>query len=105
MKTTELLMPNTVISDSLKQSMSYEDYTELINTLVNASSTTGHEKTETMANYTMLNQRRMKRWDKTGRLDEDAKAKIENYKGDVTWLVLTESWCGDALTSVFISSV
>jgi hypothetical protein len=96
MKTTELLMPNTVIRDSLKQSMSYEDYTELINTLVNASSTTGHEKTETMANYTMLNQRRMKRWDKTVRLDEDAKAKIENYRGDVTWLVLTESWCGDA---------
>lgn len=96
MKTTELYMPNAAILESLKKSMSYKEYIELVNALVEKSSTTGNEKTEALANYTMLNQRRMRRWDKTVKLSEEAKAKIENYSGKMTWLVLTESWCGDA---------
>ena len=96
MKIMELLMPNATITDSLDRSMSYADYIKLVNTLAETSSTTGFEKTDTMVNYTMLNQRRMKRWDKTVRLTDEARAKIENFNGNVTWLVLTESWCGDA---------
>lgn len=96
METTGLYMVNTVISDSLENSMSYQAYVELVNSLVETSSTTGNEKTEAMANYTMLNQRRMKRWDKVVKLNDEDKAKIQGFAGDVTWLVLTESWCGDA---------
>lgn len=96
MNTTELNMPNTTILDSLNKSMSYQEYIGLVNVLVERSSTTGNEKTEALANYTMLNQRRMRRWDKTVKLSDKAKAKIENYSGKMTWLVLTESWCGDA---------
>jgi hypothetical protein len=44
----------------------------------------------------MLNDKRMKRLDKTTKLTEEAVADIKSYNGDVTWLVLTESWCGDA---------
>lgn len=96
METTELYMPDQTILDSLEKSMSYQEYLDLVDVLVEKSSTTGNEKTEALVNYTKLNQRRMKRWDKTVKLSEEAKTKIETFSGNVTWLVLTESWCGDA---------
>lgn len=96
MKTIELERPVDIIKESLNESMSYAQYITLVNTLVEAESTTGNEKTEALVNYTMLNQRRMKRWDKTIKISDEAKQKIESFNGDVTWLVITESWCGDA---------
>ena len=38
----------------------------------------------------------MKRWDKTVKVSDEAKSTIENSNRKMTWLVLTESWCGDA---------
>ena len=49
-----------------------------------------------MANYTMLNDRRIKRWNKTVKVSEETKSVVEGFDKDQTWLVLTESWCGDA---------
>lgn len=89
-------MINTIIEKSLEQSISYQDYRELVSKLVDENSTTGNEKTVALANYTMLNDRRMKRWDKTVKLSDNAKSIIESYSKKVTWLVITESWCGDA---------
>jgi thiol-disulfide isomerase/thioredoxin len=85
-----------IIKDSLKKAISYQDYRALVKDLVVKESTTGNEKTEDLANYTMLNDRRMKRWDKTVKVDEAVKEKIANTNINQTWLVLTESWCGDA---------
>lgn len=96
MKTIELERPVDIIKESLNESMSYAQYITLVNTLVETESTTGNEKTEALVNYTVLNQRRMKRWDKTIKISDEAKQKIESFNGDVTWLVITESWCGDA---------
>ena len=87
---------NDIISASLKNSMTYAEYRILVTTLVEETSTTGNEKTEVMVNYTMLNARRMKRWDKTIKISEEMKSKIEKFNRKVTWLVITESWCGDA---------
>jgi len=85
-----------IIKDSLKKAISYQGYRALVKDLVVKESTTGNEKTEDLANYTMLNDRRMKRWDKTVKVDEAVKEKIANTNINQTWLVLTESWCGDA---------
>lgn len=85
-----------VINESLNKSISYEDYRTLVHELVEQGSTSGNEKTEALANYTMLNDRRMKRWDKTIKVSEAIKEKVSNFYGNVTWLVITESWCGDA---------
>jgi thiol-disulfide isomerase/thioredoxin len=87
---------NYTISESLKKGTSYSDYRDLVSNLVEENSTTGNEKTEALINYTMLNDRRMKRWEKTVKLSEEAKSKIESYSKNITWLVITESWCGDA---------
>ena len=68
----------------------------MVKELVAEESTTGIEKTEDLVNYTMLNDRRMKRWDKTLKISEDISERVSNFSGAVTWLVITESWCGDA---------
>lgn len=89
-------MINDIISESLKKAISYSDYCALVTDLVDNESTTGKDKSEAMANYTMLNNKRMKRWDKTVKVSDELKTKIENYNKKITWLVITESWCGDA---------
>jgi hypothetical protein len=89
-------MIKDTISKSLKNSMSYADYRDLVLRLVDENSTTGNEKTEALANYTSLNNSRMRRWDKTIKISDSQKSLIENYTKKITWLVITESWCGDA---------
>ena len=96
MKILEPTMINDIISESIKKAISYSDYRSLISDLVEKKSTTGHEKTEALANYTQLNDRRMKRWDKTVIVPEAIKSKVKNFNKKVTWLVISESWCGDA---------
>lgn len=87
---------DTVLEVSLNNSMSYQAYRALMGQLVENHSTTGLDKSEDMVGYTILNEQRMKRWDKTLKVSEEAQEKIASFKGSVTWLVLTESWCGDA---------
>ncbi|WP_047549994.1 thioredoxin family protein [Psychroserpens sp. Hel_I_66] len=96
MNTLEDTTLKNIITESLKTSLSYDEYREMVKSLVQENSTTGHQKTEDLVNYTMLNDRRMKRWDKTVKISEEIKTKFSNFYGNVTWLVITESWCGDA---------
>jgi hypothetical protein len=96
MNTLKDISVRDIITESLKHAISYQDYRNLVKELVAEDSTTGIEKTEDLANYTMLNDRRMKRWDKTLKISEDISERVSNFSGAVTWLVITESWCGDA---------
>lgn len=84
------------IKDSLNKSTSYQDYRDLVRQLAIDKATTGEAQTDALINYTMLNDRRMKRWDKTVKISEVVKEKISNSSKEMTWLVITESWCGDA---------
>ncbi|MBC8755543.1 thioredoxin family protein [Kordia sp. YSTF-M3] len=95
MITTDTTIKN-IITESLAKATSYQTYRTLVQDLVAAGKSTGEEQTEALSNYSMLNDRRMKRLDKTTKLTEEAIAEIKSYNGDVTWLILTESWCGDA---------
>lgn len=85
-----------IISDSLSRSVSYDQYREEMKAFVANKSTSGNEKTEVLIDYTVLNDRRMRRWDKTVKVSDEVKAKVVSFKRNVTWLVVTESWCGDA---------
>ena len=89
-----------LIQHVLPQAMSYKAYRSFVEDLVNAGDTTGENKSEALINYTQLNNRRMKRWDKTLKFNEAQMQQIGAFKGKVTWLVLTESWCGDAAPSL-----
>ena len=93
---TENMTQKDIINQSLEQSMSYDQYVDLVSELTENNSTTGPDKSEAMANYTMLNDRRIKRWNKTVKVSDEAKSVVKGFNKDQTWLVLTESWCGDA---------
>lgn len=85
-----------LIAEGVAAAMSYEEYRTLVAQLAKEGSSTGPEQTAALTNYTQLNDRRMKRWDKTLKFDEKAVEAILAIEKKVTWLVLTESWCGDA---------
>lgn len=87
---------NPIIKDSIDKAVSYIEYRNLVEQLVSENSTTGNEKTEALIEYTKLNDRRMKRWDKTLKIPVSLEEKIKSLDTKVTWLVITESWCGDA---------
>lgn len=96
METLKNTIIKQIIQDGLDNSMSYVEYRELVMTKVENNSNTGHEVTEALANYTMLNNKRMKRWDKTIKIGEGVADAIKHKKFNQTWIVITESWCGDA---------
>ena len=96
MNTLDSIVVKDIVAESLEKAVSYQEYRDLVKQLVVSESTTGNEKTEDLANYTMLNDRRMKRWDKTLKISEEIEEKVSSFKGNITWLVITESWCGDA---------
>ncbi len=64
--------------------------------LVAEGKSTGPEQTEERIDFTFLNNKRMQRLDKKGVVSEEYVAKIKSYKKPVEWIVLAESWCGDA---------
>jgi len=85
-----------IIKKSINRSITYQDYRTLVKQLADEHSNTGIEKTVDLANYTKLNDRRMKRWDKTIKVSEEVQQKILGFNQKLTWLIITESWCGDA---------
>jgi len=85
-----------IIKNSLQKAYSYTEYKELILNLLKEGRSTGINQNEVLANFTKLNDKRMKRLDKQTKLSENADLKTQNIQKDFTWLVLTESWCGDA---------
>lgn len=90
----------TPLARALENAISYESYRTLVANLVAEGKSTGPEQTDVLLNYSMLNDRRMKRLDKTIKLSQETVNAVEDFKGDVTWLVLTESWCGDAAQTI-----
>ncbi|TLP82624.1 thioredoxin family protein [Maribacter sp. ACAM166] len=89
-----------LVKDSLPSSMSYAQYRDLVAKLALEKKTTGILQTEDLVDYTQLNDRRMKRWDKTLKFSDEATTKIKSVDQKITWLVLTESWCGDASPAI-----
>jgi len=85
-----------VVQKGISEAMTYQDYRILVDNLSDEGRSTGPEQAEVLTNYTVLNQRRMKRLDKTLKISDEAVKIINAFDKKVTWLVLTESWCGDA---------
>ena len=85
-----------IIENSLKKGISYEAYRSLVSDFLTSGKSTGIEQSEALLDYSMLNDRRMKRLDKTIQLSEETITTAKSVQEPVTWLVLSEGWCGDA---------
>ena len=84
----------------LERSMSFAEYTALIERLVEEGRTTGPKQSELLTNFTKLNWQRMKRLSKTTAIDETAATAARNNDRPMTWLIVTEAWCGDAAQNI-----
>ncbi|PZW43849.1 thioredoxin-like protein [Mesonia algae] len=93
MKTISL---KKTIEDALENAMSYTEYKTLMNDLLAENKSTAAIQEESLVEYSKLNQRRMKRWEKTLKITEEAEAFFKNYDQKMLWLVVSEGWCGDA---------
>lgn len=85
-----------IIEKSLSKAMSYDDYKVLVDKLIKEGKSTGDNQSDDLLNYSVLNDKRMKRLDKTLHVSSESIENVKKIKDKQTWLVLTEGWCGDA---------
>ncbi|WP_405563809.1 thioredoxin family protein [Polaribacter sp. Asnod6-C07] len=85
-----------IIENSLENTYTYQEYRNLVSDLLSKGKATGPNQSEALTNYSLLNDRRMKRLDKTIKIDDQTAKEINLLNEPQTWLVITEGWCGDA---------
>ncbi|MDO9594540.1 MAG: thioredoxin family protein [Lutibacter sp.] len=89
-------MNNSLIKNSLNNTISYSDYRNLIKNLIAEGKSTGMEQSEDHLTFSILNDKRMDRLDKTLDISTATKNSLENLNKGFTFLVIAEGWCGDA---------
>lgn len=85
-----------IISEGLEKSIPYSAYTAIVEQLVENNGTSGANQHEDLVHFTKLNAQRSKRLSKTIELNASTAHTVSSLEETYTWLVLSESWCGDA---------
>ncbi|MCH2225805.1 MAG: thioredoxin family protein [Crocinitomicaceae bacterium] len=86
--------------------MTWEEYENLFNNILDGTINDEPYKKEEYLNYVKLNNSRQNRWLKRGKLNDDLLKKVQNLSEAQSWILITEPWCGDAShTSPFIKLV
>ena len=93
-KTKKLIKKS--IEKGLQKAISYSSYRNLISDLIASGKSSGPIQSEDLLNYSMLNDRRMTRLDKTIQLRQETLLTVKKIDKPITWMVLSEGWCGDA---------
>ena len=88
-------MKNSV-AKALFKSYTYPEYRKLISDLLDEGKSTGKEQSEDLTHYSILNETRMNRLDKTIKIADEILSKLKSLKREYIWLVISEGWCGDA---------
>ncbi len=91
---------NKLLKKAIETSFSYEDYMDKIQVLAANGKTSGNIQSEELANFTKLNHARMKRLTKTQKINEPIVNTLLSLETKLTFLVITESWCGDAAQTI-----
>lgn len=89
-----------IVKSHLDKSMSYSEYKAHVNALLENDKATGNTQNEMFLEYSKLGAQRMKRWEKTVKINDELKERIINISHPQTWLVIAEGWCGDAATAL-----
>ena len=85
-----------IIQFALQNSLSYYEYRTQVSKLISKGKSTGYEQSADLLHYSELNVVRMKRLEKTLKLDAEVEKTLQNLKSKQTWLIISEGWCGDA---------
>lgn len=86
----------STVAKALFNSYSYVEYRKLVTDLLSEGKSTGNQQSESLTNYSKLNEARMNRLEKTIIISEDVISKLRNLNNHYIWLVISEGWCGDA---------
>jgi hypothetical protein len=78
----------------------FAEYIKLIDDLLAEGKTTGPNQSENYVYFGKLNRQRMKRLEKTVKLNESLVEKVKKIDRPLIWLILTEGWCGDAAQNI-----
>lgn len=89
-----------IIQKSLESAISYQGYRSLVSDLLADGKSTGPNQSEAITNYSLLNDKRMKRLDKTIKISEETKEAFKQITKKQTWLLISEGWCGDAAQNI-----
>ena len=86
----------STIAKALFNSHSYLEYRKLVSDLLREEKSTGNEQSKELTHYSILNETRMNRLEKTIQLVPEVSNRLKELKGEYLWLVISEGWCGDA---------
>jgi len=86
----------SIVAKGLFHSHSYAEYRKLVTDLLLEGKSTGNEQSESLTNYSKLNEARMNRLEKTIMVSDEVASKLQHLNNHYIWLVLSEGWCGDA---------
>ena len=86
----------SIIEQSLTRSYSYQEYRNVVSTLLQEGKSTGNEQSADLTHYSELNEVRMNRLDKTMVVPEENIKRLQEIDSEMIWLVISEGWCGDA---------
>lgn len=86
----------TVFFEAIKNSYSYDEYRKIVFDLIITGKSSGEVQSKELTHYSFLNHTRMQRLDKTILISVETTLKLESLKNEYIWLVIAESWCGDA---------
>ncbi|MBI2281793.1 MAG: thioredoxin family protein [Bacteroidetes bacterium] len=89
-----------VTKKDIDRSISFNEYYALIERLANEGGTTGDDQSQTYVEHTKLNYSRIKRILKTTEPLAEVTNTTDCFDDKITWLVIAESWCGDAAQNV-----
>lgn len=90
----------TIYQNAWNNSFAYNDYLKLVDDKIEQKLSTGREQNELLTDFTKLNRVRMKRLDKTQQLLPEVIEAVKRISEKQLWMVLTESWCGDAAQNI-----
>ncbi len=89
-------MNNKLIESSLLKGLTYKEYREKIKNLLSQGLSTGVEQSEALLDYSLLNDKRMDRLDKTLKISDETLNSLKHLNKKFQFLVIAEGWCGDA---------
>lgn len=89
----------SIDKERFESAIKYEDYRDMVYAMAENGETTG-EQSEGLIEYTKLNAHRMKRVEKTTVIDDSLSTRLKAVGPGLKFLILSESWCGDASQNV-----
>lgn len=85
-----------IIKESLANSYTYAEYRAIVSGLLAEGKSSGNQQSDELTHYSQLNETRMNRLEKTIGISAEHSNALQSLKGNYTWLVISEGWCGDA---------